>query len=102
MHNSPSSHYIEWAKKEDCWETIKRQHWDIDYNSIKADFATIEQIKKRKSVVDDLDTDTMQKEYDISLLRSIPYALWKKIAEWGKDTGLQVNNPLPVLTWQMP
>jgi hypothetical protein len=29
----------------------------------------------------------MQKEYEISLLRSIPYALWKKIEEWGRDTG---------------
>ena len=101
LHNSPSSHYIEWAKKEDCWETIKRQHWDIDYNSIKADFATIEQIKKRKSVVDDLDTDTMQKEYDISLLRSIPYALWKKIAEWGKDTGLLTTSQQSFASFDM-
>jgi hypothetical protein len=23
LENSPSSHYIEWAKKEDCWNTIK-------------------------------------------------------------------------------
>ena len=55
--------------------------------SIKNDFATDEQLKKRKSVADDLDIDTLQKEYEISLLRSIPYALWKKIEEWGKDTG---------------
>jgi hypothetical protein len=87
LHNSPSSHYIEWAKKEDCWETVKQQQWDIDLDSIKADFATDEQLKKRKSVADDLDIDTLQKEYEISLLRSIPYALWKKIEEWGRDTG---------------
>ena len=87
LHNSPSSHYIEWAKKEECWETIKQQKWNIDFSSIKTDFATDEQLKKRKSVADDLDVDTLQKEYEISLLRSIPYALWKKIEEWGKDTG---------------
>lgn len=87
LHNSPSSHYIEWAKKEDCWETIKQQQWNIDINSIKADFATDEQLKKRKSAADNLDIDSIQKEYEIALLRSIPYALWKKIEEWGKDTG---------------
>jgi hypothetical protein len=87
LKNSPSSHYIEWAKKEDCWEIIKQQEWNIDLKSIKFDFSTDEQLKKRKSVTDDLDIDTIQKEYEISLLRSIPYALWKKIEEWGKDTG---------------
>ena len=34
----------------------------------------------------------MQREYELSLLRSIPYALWKKIEEWGKDTGLLTTN----------
>lgn len=61
LHNSPSSHYIEWAKKEDCWETIKQQQWNIDINSIKADFATDEQLKKRKSAADNLDIDSIQK-----------------------------------------
>ncbi|MCS2569410.1 hypothetical protein NXX61_01660 [Bacteroides ovatus] len=75
------------GKKEDCWETIKQQQWNIDINSIKADFATDEQLKKRKSAADNLDIDSIQKEYETALLRSIPYALWKKIEEWGKDTG---------------
>ena len=88
LHNSPSSHYIEWAKKEECWETVKQQKWNIDFDSIKTDFATDEQLKKRKSAADNVDIDTLQKEYEISLLRSIPYALWKKIEEWGRDTGL--------------
>lgn len=92
LHNSPSSHYIEWAKKEECWENIKLQHWNIDLESIKADFATEEQLKKRKSVADDIEVDIMQKEYEISLLRSIPYLLWKKIEEWGKDTGFLNTN----------
>lgn len=33
------------GQKEDCWETIKQQQWNIDINSIKADFATDEQLK---------------------------------------------------------
>ncbi|OAV70964.1 AIPR protein [Bacteroidales bacterium Barb4] len=87
LHNYPSSHYIERAKKEECWETIKQQDWNIDIDSIKADLASDEQLKKRKSVADNLDIDALQREYEVSLLRSIPYALWKKIEEWGKDSG---------------
>ncbi|OAV67428.1 hypothetical protein Barb6XT_01494 [Bacteroidales bacterium Barb6XT] len=87
LHNFPSSHYIEWAKKEVCWKTIKQQDWNIDIDSIKADLASDEQLKKRKSVADNLDIDALQREYEVSLLRSIPYALWKKIEEWGKDSG---------------
>lgn len=59
--------------------TIKQQQWNIDINSIKADFATDEQLKKRKSAADNLDIDSIQKEYETALLRSIPYALWKKL-----------------------
>jgi hypothetical protein len=92
LHNSPSSHYIEWTKKEDCWLTIKKQQWNIDIDSIKTDFATDEQLATRKSIADNLDVDIMQREYELSLLRSIPYALWKKIEEWGKDTGLLTTN----------
>jgi hypothetical protein len=44
-------------------------------------------LKKRKSIADDLNIDALQREYEVSLLQSIPYALWKKIEEWGKDSG---------------
>ena len=92
LRNSPSSHYIEWAKKEECWETVKQQGWNLDLESIKSDLATEEQLQKRKSVADDIDENALQKEYEISLLRSIPHALWKKIEQWGKDIGfLSVN-----------
>lgn len=87
LKNSPSSHYIEWAKKEECWEAVKRDQWNFDLDSIKADLASDEQLYKRKSVADDLDEDSLQREYEISLLKSIPTALWKRIEEWGKDTG---------------
>jgi AIPR protein. len=92
LKNSPSSHYIEWAKKEDCWETVKQESWDLDLDSIKPDLATEEQLQKRKSVVDDMNENALQKEYEISLLQSIPYALWKKIEQWGKDTGFLSTN----------
>lgn len=87
LKNSPSSHYIEWAKKEECWEAVKRYQWNFDLDSIKADLASDEQLYKRKSVADDVGEDSLQREYEISLLKSIPPALWKRIEEWGKDTG---------------
>ena len=87
LDNSPSSHYIEWAKKEECWEAVKKYPWNVDYDSIKADLASEEQLQKRKSVADDLDENSLQREYEISLLKSIPPALWKRIEEWGRDTG---------------
>ncbi len=92
LKKSPSSHYIEWAKKEDCWETVKQEHWNLDLDSIKSDLASEEQLQKRKSIADDIDENTLQKEYEISLLKSIPYALWKKIEQWGKDTGFLSTN----------
>lgn len=92
LKNSPSSHYIEWAKKEDCWETVKQQTWNLDFDSVKSDLATEEQLQKRKSVSDDINENALQQEYEISLLRSIPYALWKRIEEWGKDTGFLSTN----------
>lgn len=88
LENSPSSHYIEWAKKEECWVTVKNQNWKLNFNSIEADLTTCEQLQKRKSIVDEMDENLLEKEYEESLLRSIPHALWKKIEDWGKETGL--------------
>lgn len=101
LNNSPSSHYIEWAKKEDCWNVIKQQEWHIDLDSIEADFATEEQLSKRKSIADNLDDDSLQKEYEISLLRSMPFALWKKIEQWGRDSGFLNTNQQSFASFDM-
>lgn len=92
LDNSPSSHYIEWAKKEDCWTTIKNHYWNIDLNRIKKDLVSSEELLRRKSINDDLSDEKGRPEYEISLLKSIPYSLWKKIAEWGKDSGFLSPN----------
>lgn len=84
--NSPSSHYIEWAKKDDCWIAVKGNSWEIDLSRIEEDLTSLELLSKRKSTSDDINENRIQREYEISLLKSIPYSLWKKIAEWGKDT----------------
>lgn len=88
LKNSPSSHYIEWAKKEECWEAVKMHNWQFDKSSIKADLTTPANIQKRKAIADDIDADAVQIERELSILKSIPPSLWSKIEDWGRATGL--------------
>ena len=37
LKESPVSHYIEWSKKEECWEKVKAYTWSYDLNDIKPD-----------------------------------------------------------------
>lgn len=37
INNSPSSHYIEWAKKEDCWNRVKDNNWNFNIYNLTSD-----------------------------------------------------------------
>src|SRR5690606_30608826 len=50
--NAPGSLYGEWAKKEECWTTIKENDLDISLESLKEDLASKTTIK-RKRISDD-------------------------------------------------
>lgn len=86
LANSPISHYIEWAKKEECWQMIKEHEWAFNPEEIKDDLINIENPPKRMvhSKTDNSE-ETIQNDED--LVRSIPFPMWKKIGEWGKDAG---------------
>lgn len=86
IDNSPSSHYIEWAKKEECWQTIKDTQWNINVEEIHEDMANDSQIAKRNAVTE-TDEEKERQKYEIELLRSIPYKLWREIETWGKESG---------------
>lgn len=86
LDNSPVTHYIEWAKKEECWEQVKNYSWSININEIKTDLIDENSFSKRNIVVDSEDSEDAQ-QHEENILRSIPHALWKKIEMWGKDTG---------------
>ncbi len=89
IKKSPSSHYIEWAKREECWITIRdSKEWLFDKNSIKDDLTTVAKLQKRKAVADDVDFDSIQVEQELSILKTIPPELWSKIEEWGRATEL--------------
>ena len=89
-NRAPGSLYGEWAKKEECWEALKNEDFDIDIEKIKSD---LEDPKKRitRRKLSETETDQIQIEEDIVRLRSIPPPVWHKIEEWAK-----VNNEFTI------
>ena len=86
IDKSPITHYIEWAKKDECWEKVKQHEWNFNIEEIKSDLIDENNPPKRKILTDDEGSEEEEKHKE-NLLRSIPFALWKKIGEWGKDAG---------------
>lgn len=91
LDNSPVTHYIEWAKKEECWERVKNYSWTFNINDIKTELIDENNPPKRNTIADNESTEeTVQHEE--SIIRSIPFTLWKKIEAWGRDSGfLSIN-----------
>jgi hypothetical protein len=78
-------HYIEQAKKEDCWDRVKNNFWKFNINDIIADLIDETNPHKRNIVGDTDDAEEITK-HEEGIIRSIPYLLWKKIEKWGRDT----------------
>lgn len=85
LEKSPVSHYIEWAKKEECWDKVKGNSWDVDISEIQADLIDIKNPPKR-NVIEETEDSVANANHEEEIIRSIPFALWKKIESWGKDT----------------
>ena len=91
LEKSPVSHYIEWAKKEECWDKVKGNSWDVDISEIQADLIDIKNPPKR-NVIEETEDSVANANHEEEIIRSIPFALWKKIESWGKDTDrLSIN-----------
>ena len=84
LENSPVSHYIEWAKKEDCWEQVKNHSWSFNIDDIKMDLIDEKNPPKRKTDIDIAEEELLQNR---EIVKSIPPALWNEIGIWGKDSG---------------
>lgn len=95
INKSPVSHYIEWAKKEECWLMVKENKWSYNIADIVADCIDENNPPKRthKVNIENVETDRCHQE---EILKSIPFSLWKKIEEWGRDTGL-LEAPYPTV-----
>jgi len=84
---APGALYGEWAKKEECWNELKKQQLHIDLTSIKADFENPKNPSQRKRIADE-ETAQVQIQEEIETLMTIPPEIWHKIEDWGRVTGL--------------
>ena len=82
---APGSLYGEWAKKEECWNTIKNESFDIDLESLMPDLEN-KLSEKRKKLTED-ETQIAEIEASLNRIKSIHIKTWKKIEAWGSETG---------------
>lgn len=87
IDKSPVSHYIEWAKKEECWVMVKEHCWSYNLQDIKEDCIDEKNLPKRNHKTDTEDAEKTRLHQE-SIIRSIPFSLWKKIESWGRETGI--------------
>lgn len=78
-------HYIEKAKKEECWDLVKNHEWNFNLKDIKADLIDQKNPPKRNT---EIDIEEEELEQNKSVIKSIPPALWNEILQWGKDSEL--------------
>jgi hypothetical protein len=83
--NAPGSLYGEWAKKEECWNAIKENKFDIDFNLLKPDFVNLK-TPLRKSITED-EQIKIEIQEELERIKAIPYKIWNKIESWGRETG---------------
>jgi hypothetical protein len=101
LDNSPVSHYIEWAKKEDCWEQVKNHSWIFNINDIKTDLIDEKNPPKRNTDIDISEEELAQNKETV---KSIPAALWYEIGKWGKDSGyfdITKQNIVSNIAWKL-
>ena len=77
--------YIEKAKKEDCWETVKNHEWDFNLKKIKGDLIDPANPPKRNI---EFNVDEEEFVQNKAIIKSIPPGLWNEILQWGKESEL--------------
>lgn len=78
-------HYIEKAKKEECWDLVKNHDWNVNIRSIEADLIDPKNPPKRNT---DIDIEEKEFKQNKAVIKSIPPALWNEILQWGKESNL--------------
>ena len=89
--NAPGSLYGEWAKREECWEQLKKIKLEVDVDSIKADLQDSKSNSQRKKITED-ESEALQIGEELGKLKSISPEIWNNIEEWGKATELLTSN----------
>lgn len=83
--NAPDSLYGEWAKKEECWNTIKNSSISFDQGLVKDDFINPKSQTLRRKITES-DSENQQIQEDYEKIKSIPHKTWDKIEQWGLAT----------------
>jgi hypothetical protein len=94
-NNAPGALYGEWAKKEDCWNSIKSQDFGVDLKALKGDLINPKTSIQRKRISED-EFEKQLVESQLENIKSVPSAVWHKIEEWGKETGKLKQQQLSV------
>lgn len=81
----PVSNYTEWVKKLECWELVKANTWAYNIEEIADDLMDPDNPPKRKKATEE---DNKQYEHNLDIIKSIPSSIWKRIADWGEETGM--------------
>jgi len=85
--NAPGSLYSEWAKKDECWQEVKKQNFQLPLETIKADLIDPRNPTTRKILTEE-EANQSQVQAETEKVKSVPAATWSKIEEWGRATGL--------------
>lgn len=98
--NAPGSLYGEWAKKEECWQEVKKKNFSFDLESIKADLEDPKNPPSRKKLSEEEAAESQLAE-ELEKIKSVPGKTWNKIEEWGKTTGL-LSVQQQSVAWNLP
>ena len=83
---APGSLYGEWAKKEECWQVVSQQKFNIELATIASDLVTPDTRSNRTKLTDN-DTERINNQVLTEWLKGIPIFVWNKIDNWGRLTG---------------
>ena len=78
-------HYIENAKKEECWESVKNNQWEYNLKDINSDLIDPSNPPKRNLKFDVNEEELSQNKI---IIKSIPPGLWNEVLQWGKESEL--------------
>lgn len=74
----------EWAKKEECWETISAMDFEVSVGVLRDDLVSAN--NPRPIPKTETDIEKAERGEKLDRLKNVPQQLWKKILEWGRTT----------------
>jgi hypothetical protein len=87
--NAPGSLYGEWAKKEECWNKVKKQNFGINLDVLSADLENED--SPRRINLEKTDIEKRLIDSELALIKSIPLNKWDEIGKMG--TYIKELNP---------